>query len=142
MRPLSGTERCTQLTKRRSAALAAIAALLITSEGQANEEMLDNASPPALAAAGKDFVDLDRVTNIEARSRAVNYIYFVLGSFDVYLNEKKLCQPPGGVTPAQIGAVVSKYLNDHPERWNLSPVRLIHEALAPVFPCHPTAGKQ
>ena len=40
-----------------------------------------------------------------------------------------------GVTPGQIVAVTEKYLNAHPEQWNLPASPLVVAALKKAFPC-------
>lgn len=42
--------------------------------------------------------------------------------------------PPDGTTSAQLIAIVRKYLEAHPERWQLGAVDLVHEALREAFP--------
>jgi hypothetical protein len=38
------------------------------------------------------------------------------------------------VTPGQIFAIVAKYLNNHPEKWNEPAVILVVEAIKEAFP--------
>lgn len=42
---------------------------------------------------------------------------------------------PDNVTIAQLGAVVTKYLNEHPDQWHLTGSHLIESALRTIFPC-------
>ena len=40
-----------------------------------------------------------------------------------------------GVTVGQYGAVVAKYINNNPEKWNISAHLLVVSALEEAFPC-------
>ena len=40
-----------------------------------------------------------------------------------------------GVTTTQLGAVVKKYIEDHPQRWNNPPNAVTQDALEQAFPC-------
>lgn len=42
---------------------------------------------------------------------------------------------PENVTVGQLGAVVTKYLNDHPDQWHLAGSHLVAKALEATFPC-------
>jgi hypothetical protein len=41
----------------------------------------------------------------------------------------------GGVTNAQLGEIVLRYLRAHPEEWDLSGALIVHRALSKAFPC-------
>jgi hypothetical protein len=91
-------------------------------------------SPPGLAMAGQDYVNFDQLpAGGDARLRANFYYYFVMGVTHTLFYERHLCA--GSIQGAQVATIVSKYLNDHPERWQLPAAQLISEALQPVFPC-------
>jgi hypothetical protein len=57
---------------------------------------------------------------------------YVVGVADTF--SEMICSPDN----AKIGqyvAVVAKYLNDHPEQWNLPGPRLVAKGLVEAFPC-------
>jgi hypothetical protein len=90
---------------------------------------------PGLAEGGKNYLDRDLLMRGgQEQMRAVDYYYFVSGVVSALFYERRLCSAPD-VNSTQTATMVAKYLNEHPERWQLSPVQLIHEALEPTFPC-------
>jgi hypothetical protein len=42
---------------------------------------------------------------------------------------------PDGVTRGQMQAIVSKYLKEHPEKWNSDANPIVYVALSSAFPC-------
>jgi hypothetical protein len=60
------------------------------------------------------------------------YMQYVNGVFDT-LRWFGL-EVPDDVTPGQIFAIVAKYLNNHPEKWNEQAVILVVEAITEAFP--------
>ncbi|MEK6804184.1 MAG: Rap1a/Tai family immunity protein [Nitrospirota bacterium] len=42
---------------------------------------------------------------------------------------------PESVTISQLGAIVTKYLNEHPDEWHLAGSHLVTKALRVTFPC-------
>jgi hypothetical protein len=66
-------------------------------------------------------------------------LFYVAGVSDGYLvasGTSRICPPKNGsVTYAQMALIVSKYLNDHPEKLNNDPEYLILDALYGAFPC-------
>jgi hypothetical protein len=65
---------------------------------------------------------------------------YVLGVSDT-LDDHVFCLP-GATTKAQVVAIVEKYLNDHPERWQYTANSLIADALETDFPCTKEGAKQ
>jgi hypothetical protein len=61
---------------------------------------------------------------------------YILGVFDQMSFSRLICPPdnPSGLT-AQAVAVALKFLNDHPEKWHLSPAFLIGQGFQAAFPC-------
>ena len=60
---------------------------------------------------------------------------YILGVWDGLSLSRELCPTPNNpVATLQAVAVTRKYLKDHPERWNESPVDLVYEALRTIFP--------
>lgn len=73
-------------------------------------------------------------TTMVARVSAIgSYMGFVAGVSDA-LDGLAFCIP-AGVTLGQAGAVVNKYLKEHPEEWNESGTTLVARALRQAFPC-------
>ncbi|MBM4053083.1 MAG: hypothetical protein FJ264_00110 [Planctomycetes bacterium] len=62
------------------------------------------------------------------------YIGFVGGVYDA-CDGAFFCASPSEPTQGEITAVVSKYLKEHPERWNEPAVVLIVDALKAAYPC-------
>jgi len=91
--------------------------------------------------AGNDLVNLmrdyekaasgDKITDY---SHATEFRGFVLGVHDSHEGRGEFCSPPKG-TVGQIGAVVVKYLNAHPEQWSEPAHTLVLRALKEAFPC-------
>jgi hypothetical protein len=44
--------------------------------------------------------------------------------------------PPSGVTPPQLMAIVQRYLSNHPESWTFGAVNLVKQAMKEAFPTH------
>lgn len=60
---------------------------------------------------------------------------YILGVFDQMVFSRLICPVyyPSGLS-AQAVAVAQKFLNDHPERWNVSPTILIGQSFKAAFP--------
>jgi hypothetical protein len=73
----------------------------------------------------------------EAKASVVDFVdvyehsAYILGVYDT---SSVLYNIPGGVNAAQIIAVVSKYLKNHPEEWNKPAAELVVKALKEAFP--------
>jgi Rap1a immunity proteins len=63
---------------------------------------------------------------------AGTYTGYVLGIFDTI--DSNLCIS-GSPTGGQVGTIVAKYLNEHPEEWNRPASLLVARALRQAFPC-------
>jgi hypothetical protein len=63
---------------------------------------------------------------------AASYSAFVVGVHDS--RREELCTPPAA-NVGQIGAVVARFLNSHPETWNQGAAHLVVRALKEAFPC-------
>ena len=59
---------------------------------------------------------------------------FVLGVFDTYYTEHRIC-PPAGVTGGQAVEIISLYIKSNPVKWNLSASALVGSALKSAFAC-------
>jgi hypothetical protein len=46
-----------------------------------------------------------------------------------------LCEPPNGVTIAQWVAIITKYLNEHPEQLHFAASSLVPKIVNGAFPC-------
>jgi hypothetical protein len=67
-------------------------------------------------------------------------LYYVSGIVDGYgvsgAKPQLICLPKdGSVTNGQMALIVSKFLNDHPDKLNNEPVYLVLEALSEAFRC-------
>jgi hypothetical protein len=58
---------------------------------------------------------------------------FIVGLHDVLEKSRMICTDK--TTRGQIAAVITKFLNDNPARWNEPAVVLVSEALKKAFPC-------
>jgi hypothetical protein len=68
-------------------------------------------------------------------SQTSAYIGYILGVCDGFgFGRSGIIDVPVDATGRQIVAVVTKYLKDHPERWNTSAASLVIEALKEAFP--------
>ena len=83
-------------------------------------------------------VDSSQMSNSKIDD-AEKCLFYVAGVSDGYLvasGTSRICPPKNGsVTYAQMALIVSKYLNDHPEKLNNDPEYLILDALYGAFPC-------
>lgn len=72
-------------------------------------------------------------------------LYYVVGVLEGYESgvkpEKQLICLPAGISNGQIGLVVSKYLDTHPERLHTLSRFLVLDALHEAFPCKPPLSK-
>jgi hypothetical protein len=71
---------------------------------------------------------------------AHGHIIGVIESDSYYSSRWKECArrdfaAPSGSTIEELVGVVEKYLQTHPESWNLPAVIVIHDALTEAFPC-------
>jgi hypothetical protein len=94
---------------------------------------------------GKDLVEMMREFEIFERTEKENlspanlvktmqFMGFVAGVSDTMQAAKVIC-PNRNVTQGQACAVVVKYLNDNPEKWNTLGSTLVWDALTKAFPC-------
>lgn len=60
---------------------------------------------------------------------------YLIGVLDRLAWRREVCLPPGGPGTASSIAVGTKFLNDHPERWSVTPSLLLEEAYKNAFPC-------
>lgn len=90
--------------------------------------------------SGNDLVELKRETDkTEVGVDDVNvdwvkvreYMAYIIGVYDATRSQYAV---PYGATRGQIMAVVTKYLNEHPEEWTKPAAELIQEALRKAFP--------
>jgi len=64
--------------------------------------------------------------------RSMEYVGFVTGAADVMYDADWLNLE--GITYGQWCALVGKYLDDHPEQWNIKAVALVYRALHAAWP--------
>ena len=60
--------------------------------------------------------------------------FYITGVAETFSVLGLLCLP-NGVTTGQMQAVVSKYLKEHPEKWNNDANPIVYVALSSAFPC-------
>lgn len=68
------------------------------------------------------------------------YVSGVLDGFRIGDSSTKICTP-NGATLGELALVVSKYLNQNPEKLHSPPEYLIIDALSTAFPCAASAPK-
>ena len=61
------------------------------------------------------------------------YHYYIFGVLDSI--EGILVCTPNNTNGRQIFAIVSKFINDNPDKWNKSAWNLVYEPLKKTFPC-------
>ena len=107
--------------------LAICAAALLATEASAmsGNELKDNADAYVRVSQGAHY--LPDVSNAGIFSGYVQAIAKSSVSFTFCLSKD--------VTNGQIYAIVVKYLNDNPEKWNIHPANLIQDAMTQAFPC-------
>lgn len=88
-------------------------------------ELVDHMKENDKAVAGKKEVDWLK-TGL--------YLGFIGGVYDA-CDGAFFCAGPSDPTQGEIVSAVSKYLKDHPERWNEPAVVLIVDALKAAYPC-------
>ena len=77
-------------------------------------------------------ISASRGSDRDSRDSAL-FSGYIMGVADT-LNGTVLC-PGEGVKLGQLIGVVAKYVETHPEDWNLPASGLVQRALEPVFPC-------
>lgn len=71
---------------------------------------------------------------------ALSYLSYTTAIAESLEFEGYICHPsPENVTRRQIGAVVAKYLNDHPAEWSEPAYYLVRRALVGAFACGNTS---
>lgn len=81
--------------------------------------------------------EVEKATREEPKvdfSKVYEFGGYVLGVYDFLDRIGTVCTA-NTVEKGQIMAVVTKYLNDNPARWNEPAVVLVSEALRRAFPC-------
>jgi hypothetical protein len=73
---------------------------------------------------------VNKMPNVEW-GQADTFAGYVVGVWDATANDYNR---QGDITVGQICSIVAKYLKDNPEKWSLSAVRLVKEALRKAFP--------
>jgi hypothetical protein len=68
-------------------------------------------------------------------NRCLFYISGVVDGYQAGDGVPRICIPDGA-TQGEMALVVSKYLNRYPERLHNTPVSLVIDALATVYPCN------
>lgn len=98
--------------------------------GQANAEFYTAAELVSFMREDERFDRGDRAADLMDASR---YHGYVAGIYDVHVGVS-VC-PPKGVTIRIATAVVTKYLNEHPEQWTQTAESMVTRALKAAFPC-------
>ena len=92
----------------------------------------------ALVESCKDYPVIDNTSMPEELPRVEAKIGFCEGYIEAHAEaltyEGKACIEVD-IDPAQLIAVVNKYLADHPELWNRGASWLVRNALIEAFPC-------
>ena len=70
-------------------------------------------------------------SDAECLEGSASFVAYVCGVFDATSGRYSL---PDGVARGQVAAVVSKFLNEHPEEWSAPAALLVIEALKKAFP--------
>jgi Rap1a immunity proteins len=96
----------------------------------------------AVPATGLDLRDACRATNLDPSSvnkleemRMFRCIGYVDGVTDGWLLAGRSICAPADATVGEYAAVVTKYLEDHPEELHLSPASLVIRAVNHAWPC-------
>jgi hypothetical protein len=118
--------------KTRKTALALVVLLLLVfMQGQARAA--------TIYYTGNNLVEMMReydkglVVDPSTRKEDVyTYVGYIVGVSDALSN--LLWDAPKEVNIGQICAIVSKYLKNHPEKWNTPAVQLVVDALQEAFP--------
>lgn len=108
---------------------------------------------PAIASAqyytGKSLADwmnaYERIQNGGSDTmdlaRATSYSGYVTGVADLQKMMQVVC-PRDGVTVSQLVALVSQFIEAHPEHWDRNAAAVVSGALREAFPCTGTGGSQ
>jgi hypothetical protein len=91
------------------------------------------AASPARAADEFSSQDLLQALNGQGSGSSFAYGY-ILGVMSGIDKDQGVCYPDG-VTNGQVSAMTKKYLEDHPENWNLNARYGVWGALLTAWPC-------
>jgi Rap1a immunity proteins len=85
----------------------------------------------------------DPTANAPAARNFIGYVVGVFESLDgiPIVGIGQLWKETEGVTIGQICSIVSKYLSNHPEKWNNTASGLVVDALSEAFPLKRKPGK-
>ena len=84
--------------------------------------------------AGLAVFDGPPPNTIEAATKLMGSISYIVGAVEAFNYSGKLCTGAGENT-AQWFAIIKKYLNANPERWQERGEQIVYEALSPTFSC-------
>ena len=87
----------------------------------------------ALISNMRDYEKAERSDQSTNFIRASEFQGYILGVFDILMLSGSVCSDDA--TKRQITAVVVKYLNNNPEKWNQPAGILVSEPLTITFPC-------
>ena len=112
--------------------------LLLPNIGSAQKTTTSYQVGSALVESCKDYPVIDKTSMPEELPRVEAKIGFCEGYIEAHAEaltyEGKACIEVD-IDPAQLIAVVNKYLADHPELWNRGASWLVRNALIGAFPC-------
>jgi hypothetical protein len=112
--------------------------LLLPNIGSAQKTTTSYQVGSALVESCKDYPVIDKTSVSEELPKVEVKIGFCEGYIEAHAEaltyEGKACIE-ADIAPAQLIAVVNKYLVDHPELWNRGASWLVRNALIPAFPC-------
>ncbi len=66
--------------------------------------------------------------------KSLSFSYYISGVADTMESASQICIPEG-VNNGQIYAIVTKYIKNNPEKWNMSANDLVVQPLLDTFPC-------
>ena len=110
--------------------LTALVLLLVTADASAGFYLDGNQLHAKLTASKKMQGGTPSLSDLGEAQNALGYINGVADT----LNGTVVCAP-NEVTDGQLVAVVSKYVDEHPEQWQVQANLLVGRALHQAFPC-------
>jgi hypothetical protein len=113
----------------------------------ASSRVLSPAESPGYLTGNTLVEDMREFDKSKANPKAIDVSWDAVGYYDGYISgvadaTHSLYNVPSGVTYGQLSAIVSKYLKNHPEKWNKPAVDLVIFALQEAFPFAPEPSKK
>jgi hypothetical protein len=89
------------------------------------------------ARAADSFSSQELLESLNGRGMGQSFAYgYILGAMSGLNKAEGVCYPDG-VTNGQVSAMTKKYLEDHPEHWNVDARFGVWAALLGAWPCKP-----